>query len=165
MNKFPRSGDPWEQDVWLMAQRMALLYYHMATAIVDRLGKDEGEKLVKEAVWAYGEACGCKVREGVVDQGLPLEPANYSKIPDLPSKGWRGVLREGDSSDSKKIHATVFCPLAAIWRELGAEKLGRLYCFVDQAKFHAYNPDLRVTHTRNVLDGDDCCVIDVRREK
>lgn len=153
MRDFPLSDDKWEQDVWLMARRMALLYYHMASAIVDRLGQEEGEKLIKDAVWAYGEACGRRVRDSVLDQQLPLDAANYGKIPDLPSKGWVNEPRDKG--------ATSFCPLAAEWKELGAERLGRLYCWVDQAKLHAYNPAYEVTHTKNVLDGDDCCVIDV----
>ncbi len=156
MDKFPISDDQGEQDVWLMAQRMALLYYHMAEAICARLGEAEGEKLVKEAVWAYGESCGQLVRDGVLELGLPLEAANYRKVPDLPSKGWR------NESDGQA--ATTFCPLAAVWKRLGAERLGRIYCFVDQAKFHAYNPELEVTHTKNVLDGDDHCIIDVRKK-
>jgi len=55
--KFPLSDDAHEQDVWLMANRTALLYYHLASAIADRLGQEKGEKPVKDAVWAYGEAC------------------------------------------------------------------------------------------------------------
>jgi len=137
---------------------MALLYYHMATAIVQRLGEKEGEKLIKEAIWSYGEACGRDVRESVLSQGLSLEAANFSAVPDLPSKGWRHEVR---GTGEKAGSAVTFCPLAAVWKELGAEKLGRLYCFVDQAKFHAYNPDLCVVHEKNVLDGDDCCIIKV----
>ena len=163
MKRFPQSDDPWVQDVWLLARRMALLYYYMATAIVDRLGEDEGKKLVRDAVWAYGEACGRRVRDGVLSQGLPLDAGNYARVPDLPSKGWSGGTVALPSGE--KAHATTFCPLAATWKELGAEKLGRLYCLVDQAKYCAYAPDLRLEHTRNLLDGDDCCVMEVTERK
>ena len=161
MKGFPASDDLWEQDVWLLSRRMALLYYYMATAIIKRLGESEGKKLIEDAIWAYGEACGHRVRESVLSQGLSPEPANFSRVPDLPSKGWRS---ESARAAEKRGSAVTFCPLAAVWKELGAEKLGRLYCFVDQAKFHAYNPALRVVHEENVLDGDDCCIINVTKK-
>ncbi|MEM5774467.1 MAG: L-2-amino-thiazoline-4-carboxylic acid hydrolase, partial [Anaerolineaceae bacterium] len=52
-----------------------------------------------------------------------------------------------------------FCPIAAAFIEMGsrAVSLGRLYCYVDQAKYHAYNPALEFAHTQNVLDGDAYC--------
>ncbi len=163
VEQFPRSNDPWEQDVWLMARRMALLYYFMATAIVDRLGEDEGKKLIEDSVLAYGEACGRTVRDGVLSQGLSLDLGNYGKVPDLPSKGWLG--KKAATPDGQTTHVTTFCPLAATWKELGAERLGRLYCLVDVAKFRAYRPDLCATHAKNMLDGDSCCMIDFAGKK
>lgn len=164
---FPLSDDPWEQDVWLMSRRAALMYYYMAKAIVDRLGEAEGKDLIRKAIWEYGEACGRGVKEGILEQGLSLTPDNYGKVPDLPSRGWHGedvVLPNGE-----KKRASTFCPLAEVWKQLeaghpGAEALGRLYCLVDQAKYHAFNPELEAKHTRNVLDGDPYCIIDVERK-
>ena len=166
--RFPLSDDPWEQDVWLISRRMALMYYYMAKAIVNRLGEVEGKKLIRQAIWEYGEACGERVREEAQAKGLPLTPDNYGLIPDLPSKGWHGkdvVLPTGE-----KKHASTFCPLAQTWKELeadhpGAEALGRIYCVVDEAKYHAFNNDLRGSHLKNVLDGDDCCIIEVEKTK
>jgi len=158
---FPKPSDQWENDVWLMAKRMALLYMEMAKAIIERLGPDEGKKLIKEAVWKYGEICGRNVREKVLAKGLPLTAQNFSLVPDLPSKGWRGT--ESKDAEGKGEHRVTFCPLAVVWKENGVEQLGRLYCYVDQAKFHAYNPELECVHVKNVLDGDRYCVIDVRK--
>jgi len=157
MKRFPESDDLHEQDVWLMARRMALLYYHMATAIIDRLGEEEGKRLIEKAILDYGNACGQRVREGVLEQGLAPVLENYGKVPDLPSKGWRA---EKVVIDGEETRATTFCPLAATWKELGAEKLGRLYCLVDVAKYGAYSKDLEAVHDKNVLDGDPVCVID-----
>ena len=44
-----------------------------------------------------------------------------------------------------------------------AARLGRLYCFVDQAKQEAYNPDYEFLHLKNVLDGDPYCVFALRQ--
>ncbi len=150
MNGFPEPMGQWEQDVWLMAQRTALVYIEMAKELVAALDEEKGKEAIKQAIWRVGTKCGHKVRDGVLGKGLELEAGNYQTAPDLPSVGWR----KGDGK-------VTFCPLAAVWKELGEEKLGRIYCNIDPAKFNAYNPELWCTHDRNVLDGDDCCVIRV----
>ena len=63
---------------------------------------------------------------------------------------------EIDQPPERRPIAT-YCPLAAVWKELHAEDLGRMYCCVDQAKYHGYNPAFKFTHSKNVLDGDEYC--------
>jgi hypothetical protein len=158
------AADGWEHDVWLMARRMALLYHYMAREIVDRLGEEEGRKLIKDAVWKYGVHCGKTVKEGVEKMGLPLTKENFRKVPDLPSRGWRH--RVVDLPDGKKQTQSYLCPLARAWQELDDDlSLDRIYCFVDQSKTEGYNGcDLECIHAHNVLDGDAFCEV-VMREK
>jgi hypothetical protein len=47
--------------------------------------------------------------------------------------------------------------------ERGAESLGRLYCYVDQAKFAAFDPECECRHLKNVLDGDETCEVVARK--
>ena len=157
MKGFPEPMDQWEQDVWLMTQRTALVYIEMAKAIVAELGEEKGREVIKQAIWKVGARCGRAVRDNIRAQGLELTPENYRMAPDLPSKGWRSKMVETPDGDTRP--AVTFCPLAAVWKALGEEELGRIYCNIDPAKFNAYNPDLWATHDSNVLDGDDCCVI------
>lgn len=156
------AADAWEHDVWLMARRMALLYHYLAGAIVDRLGPDEGLRLVKDAIWKYGEHCGRAVRDGVLARGLPLTPDSFRLIPDLPSRGWRAQTVE--LPDGTRQHQNVLCPLARTWQSTGTDPaLARLYCFVDQAKIAGYNgEELECLHLHNVLDGDGFCEIVTR---
>ncbi len=147
------------RDVEIMAERLAMLYYHFARVLVEELGEERARELIARAIEGYGTECGRRVREGVLAMGKPLTPENYSLVPDLPSLGWEVA---GASADEKEIRAVVsHCPLAAYWKHVGAEKLARLYCFVDQAKYSAYNSDLKCKHVRNVLDGDAACEIHV----
>jgi hypothetical protein len=145
------------EEIKLMARRTALLHYYFSRAIVDRLGAEEGKALIKEAIWAYGRHCGQAVREGVEAMGLPLTDENFGKVRDLPRYGW-----ETDSltlADGEVRPIATFCPIAAALKELGpdAEELGRLYCYVDQGKYEAYNPDMEFIHAKNLLDGDAYC--------
>ena len=150
-------------NVRLMARRTALLYHYFAKTLVEEMGEEEGKRLIAKAVWAYGEHCGKAVREGVEAMGLPPIDENFNKVSDLPKLGWEASTITLENGETRPI--VTYCPLAAVWQELGAEDLGRLYCYVDQAKYHAYNPDYKFTHTKNVLDGDAWCEFWVRQRE
>ena len=119
-------------------------------------------KLIREAIWAYGNYCGKSVMKKVEEMGLPLSEENYSTVPDLPEYGWNIDTITLEDGEVRPI--VQYCPMAASFRELGAdaEKIGRLYCYVDQAKYNAYNPDIEFIHTKNILDGDPYCEFLVR---
>jgi hypothetical protein len=145
------------QEVQLLARRIALLHYYFSRSIVERLGEEEGQALIKEAIWAYGRHCGQAVREGVEAMGLPLTDDNYGLVRDLPRFGWESGTVVTPDGEERAI--ATFCPIAAALQELGPEavELGRLYCYVDQAKYEAYNPEMEFIHAKNVLDGDAYC--------
>lgn len=148
-------------NVRLMARRTALMYYYFAKTLVDELGETEGKRLIAKAIWDYGEHCGKAVRGSVEAMGLAPTLENFGRVPDLPKLGWETATVTLANGEERAI--ATYCPLAAIWKELHAEDLGRMYCRVDQAKYHGYDPAFEFTHTKNVLDGDDCCEFLVRK--
>ena len=149
------------QDVRRMARRTALLYHFFVTTLVERWGEEKARAFTSEVIRRYGEHIGKTVRRGVEEMGLTNDVENYGKFPDLPSVGWEGTVAETEHGPRQRI---VYCPLAAAWEELGAEEWGRMYCYVDQAKYRAFNPRARLIHTCNVLDGDPYCEFEVRLE-
>lgn len=155
--------DDHERDVWLVARRMALLYHYMAEEIIGEAGPEKGTEIVRRAIWKYGVHIGEAIASQVKERGLPLTVDAFRAVPDLPSRFHRttGVVKQ----NGRKQKLISLCPLAVTWKELGAEKLGRHYCLVDQAKAHGYNPQLSCAHAQNVLDGDPYCeiVIEPRR--
>ena len=151
------TADDCAQEVRLMARRAALLHYYFSKTIIDELGEEEGEALINKAIWAYGQHCGSEVREGVMEMGLPTTEENYGQIRDLPKFGWEVATVTPEDGVEREV--VTHCPLAGTFQELGTdgEKLGRLYCYVDQAKYQAYNPEMAFVHDKNVLDGDTNC--------
>jgi hypothetical protein len=144
-----------------MITRTALIHYAFTKTIIDELGKEKGGKLAKKAIRLYGEMVGKKARENTLAKGLPTLAENFQN--DLPALGWADrekVVVEGEKR--ARVHT---CYLAEAWKELGVPEIGRLYCFVDQAKYEAYNPELECVHTKNVLDGDPYCELAVRTKK
>ena len=146
-----------EEQVVVMAKRMALLYYHTAEVLTEKLGEDEGKKMLSEIIDRYGRESGAAARSRVEELGLPLTADNFNIGSDLPKWGWQAdrVVCE-DGIERGRI---TYCPLAEVWKEKGLEQLGRIYCYVDQAKYDAYN-GIKCKHLKNVLDGDNCCLFD-----
>lgn len=144
-----------------MVTRAALIHYAFAKTLADELGEEKGKELTAKAIHLYGEIVGKRVKEKALAKGLPLTPENFQD--DLPALGWPERERvEVEGEKRSRVHD---CQLAKTWRELGAAQKGRMYCFVDQAKYQAYNPDLECVHVRNVLDGDPYCELAVRKRK
>lgn len=149
------------RQVKSMITRAALIHFAFAKILVDELGEKKGKALTKKASEYYGELVGKRAKENTLAKGLPLTRENF--YDDLPALGW--AEREKVEVDGEKRSRVYTCHLAKIWQELGAPELGRLYCFVDQAKYRAYNPGLKCVHVKNVLDGDPYCELAVREEK
>lgn len=144
-------------QVRLMARRTALLHYFFSKTLVEALGEEEGMRLIKKAAMEYGEYCGNAILEGVKALGLPNTQENFDKVPDLPIYGWEtGVITVPGGEQHSVVR---YCPLAEVFKQFGEEgmRLGRLYCYVDQGKQLAYNPELDIFHVKNVLDGDPYC--------
>jgi predicted hydrocarbon binding protein len=149
------------RQVKSMITRAALIHYAFAKTLVDELGEKKGKALVKKAITLYGKEVGKRVKERTLARGVSLTRENFQD--DLPALGWaerEKVKVEGE--DRARVYT---CHLARVWQELGVPELGRLYCFVDQAKYEAYNPELQCVHVKNVLDGDAYCELAVRPKK
>jgi hypothetical protein len=106
---------------------------------------------------------GQEVREKVLSQGLPPLPENYGKgvSRDLPRFGMHERVEEVEVDGETRIRA-YGCVLAEVWKRYGKDKLGRLYCYVDLAKYMAYNPEYKLAHAKAVPDGDSYCEFCIR---
>ncbi len=155
------SRDEASTQVNRMITRAALIHYAFTKTLVEVLGEKKGKALAKKAIDLYGEWVGKNVKEKTLAKGLPALPENFQD--DLPPLGWPD--RETVQVEGEKRTRIYSCPLARAWQELGARDLGRIYCYVDQAKYKAYNPELECVHVRNVLDGEPFCELAIRKKK
>jgi len=148
------------RQVLAIVKRMALLHYSFGKMLVEELGEKKGKALTRKAIDFYGKQVGEQVKEKTLAKGLKNLRENYQE--DLPMLGWNIERVEVDGEPRVRIHD---CNLAKAWTELGDPALGRLYCYMDQAKYKAYNPDLECVHVKNTLDGDPYCELAIRRKK
>ena len=142
-----------------MTRRVALLYIAFARTLIDELGEEKGQEIIRKAVWEYGRRIGEATRKRVEAKGLEPLPENFNTGSDLSPIGFQTTnVRIGGEVRSRIFN----CALAQVWKEYGEEKLGNLYCQVDPAKMQSYHPNATIVHTRNVLWGDDLCEMATR---
>ena len=148
-----------KEQVSRACRRLGLLHLSYARTLIEELGEKKGKQLILKAIKAYGLRVGEKVKTNVIAQGKENLPANYAE--DLPLYGMVSSkeIIEVDGEKRTRLHD---CILAKVWNEFGEDKLGRLYCYVDAAKFMAYNPNFKLIHVKALPDGDTCCEITVK---
>ncbi|WP_371381364.1 L-2-amino-thiazoline-4-carboxylic acid hydrolase [Sporomusa aerivorans] len=146
-----------------MGRMMALLYYHMTQQMIAAVGPQQAKKIVGDAIWALGKERGEAHKTKVLAAGYEHIPLNYGKVPDLPALGWDVVKAENAENDT---HVKItYCPFAELWQEKDFAEFGRLYCYIDQAKYCGFHPDSDMVTLQNVLEGAACCEMVCRTKK
>ncbi|MFC1869929.1 L-2-amino-thiazoline-4-carboxylic acid hydrolase [Chloroflexota bacterium] len=147
------------EQVSKVCHRLALLHLSFARTLVEEMGEEKGKQLVLKAIKDYGRRIGEGVKAKATAQGLDNNPANYKE--DLPLYGMHERTETVEVDGEKRIRL-YGCVMGNVWRELGAGKLGRLYCHVDPAKYMGFNPDFKLVHTKALPDGEEYCELVLR---
>ena len=148
-----------KEQVRKISRRLALLQLSYAKTIMNELGDRKGKKLILKAIRDYGTRIGKEVRKTVSAQGINNDPENYKE--DLPLYGMHDGIEEVDVDGEKRIRA-YGCVMGQLWKELGEDEIGRFYCYVDPAKYMAYNPNFVLVHKKSIPDGNKYCEFIIR---
>lgn len=155
-----------EEDVAILAERIALLYYAFVKKMTEALGEERAIEITKAAIGEYGARSGELTENRVRDLKLAPVLENFALGKDLPSRGWKKSSQEPERNQPAAMTTRVdYCPFASAWKKLGFEKFGRYYCYVDQAKYAAYGKGYKCYHDKNLCSGDDFCVIRVETDE
>jgi len=152
-----------KKEVEITSRRIALLHLSYAKTLIEEFGEKKGTELIMKTIRDYGIRIGERTRKEVVSQKLETFPRNFDKGQyfRVPKFGMHERTEIVEVEGEKRIRV-YGCVLAKLWKEYGEEKLGRLYCYVDPAKYIAYNPSCKLVHAKAVPDGDDYCELVVR---
>lgn len=148
------------KQVERVCERLALLHLSYAKAICEELGDEKGTDLILKTIKRYGTQIGTKARERAISLGQEPTPDRYEE--DLPAYGMHDRLEFAVVSGERRMRA-FGCAMGKFWRERKEQGLGRLYCYIDIAKYMAFNPMFKLVHTKTLLDGDSYCEFAVRR--
>jgi hypothetical protein len=149
-----------KEQVRRACARLALLHLSFARTLVDELGEEKGKALILKAIRDYGIRVGEHSKAEAAARGLDNAPANFRD--DLPRYGMHDSRGETADVDGESRRRVSGCVMGQVWNDLGEGELGRLYCFVDAAKYMAFNPSFKLIHTRALPDGDGFCEFAVR---
>lgn len=132
----------------------ALMAAPLIKAFSDEFGKTETIKVVEKVIASLAEEAGRNLAKAVEGNSL----ADMNKV--LSMFGASGALEVETvhQSDTKMAFNVVRCRYAERYRELGLEEYGFLLsCNRDGYLFQGYNPDLKFTRTKTLMEGGDCC--------
>ena len=148
-----------KEQVRKVCVRLGLLHLSFARTLVEELGEKKGKEMIIKAIKEYGRRVGERAKKKATAEGLDNSPASFKE--DLPIYGMHdsGERVEVDREIRRRAYG---CVMGKLWNELGEGKLGRLYCYVDPAKYMAFNPNFKLIHTKTLPDGDEYCELAVR---
>jgi hypothetical protein len=153
-----------EKEVEITSKRLGLLHLSYAKTVMEELGEEKGLEIIAKAIKYYGILIGEKTKDEVEAKGLDLSPENFDKGESLrvPKFGMHSKIELVKVNGELRIRA-YGCALAKVWKEFDEEKLGRLYCYVDVAKYMAYNPNYKLVHITTIPDGSDYCEFAIKK--
>ena len=127
-----------------------------AKEVMERLGPEQGEAVVKQAVQAFGMERGKSIARVVAAQGKPLSFKNWLIYSDIASDNF-GFLPHVTKTDLVvKVRNCTFISAAQKW---GMGDYGALYCkYADHAILKGYNPDILLKLETRHETGKDHCV-------
>ena len=147
------------EQVAKVCRRLALLHLAFTQTLEDEFGSEKAKLLTLKAIKNYGQMIGDEIKAKVSVEGLENTPENYKE--DLPKFGMHDRWETVEVDGEKRIRM-YGCVMGQVWKKLGADKPGRLYCYIDPAKYMAYNPDYKLIHTKAMTDGDEYCEFAIR---
>ena len=154
--------DEAKEQVKKVCKRLGLLHIAFAKTLVEELGEKKGRQLILKAIKEYGTRIGEEMKANVTAQGLDTIPENYKE--DLPLYGMHERIDDIEVNGEKRKRA-YGCVMAELWNKLDEGELGYLYCYVDPAKYMAFNPHFKLVHVKSIPKGNDYCELVVRPTK
>jgi hypothetical protein len=150
-----------KKQVALASRRLGLLHLAFAEVLVNEMGEEDGKKCVARAIKEYSRKIGNAKRDKASSMGLEPSAETFFEVSDLPSIGMHEGIEEVVVDGERRIRAHG-CAMGRVWRELGANELGRIYCYVDPASSMAFDQRCKYVHTKALPDGDEYCELVMR---
>ena len=134
----------------------AALFAFVAKAVIQELGEERGEALLKKTIEDFGKARGRRIAAIVRDLGQPLTLKNWLIYSDIDSVNFDP---HPDLDNNDLVVKAGECTFWNAAREFGVGDYARIYCkYADYAIIEGYNPDIKlVLHDRHHLGNPDLC--------
>jgi hypothetical protein len=135
----------------------ALMMAWISRAVVDAVGEEEGERIIRQAVVRYGNQRGRRMAMRVEANGHPLTVGNYLAYAE--TRVGKGKMQTKLLERSPHGRTQVFeCPWYVAWAENDLMEYGRYFCMeIDRAIVPGFNEDLVLEVNGTLSNGAECC--------
>lgn len=139
------------------ATHHALLFAWISRAVINAVGEEKGEGIIRKAVVKYGMQRGKRMAMRAKANGHKLTMANY-----IPYGEWKAQKGEMEYKILEKVphmKMNVFkCPWHSAWEENNLMQYGRYFCLeVDEALVRGFNEDLVLDIHGTQTNGAEFC--------
>lgn len=135
----------------------ALMMGWISKAVVEAVGEEEGERIIRKAVVKYGNQRGRRMAMRAEANGHPRTFANYVSYVEakLPMRDFKMEFLER-SPDLRG--RTSRCPHSDAWAENDLMRYGRFFCMeIDKALVQGFNEDLVLEVNGTLSNGAEYC--------
>ncbi len=147
-------GDKYQIPGWGLG---ATLFSFAAKAVIDELGPEKGEALLKKAIEEFGRARGRRIAGIVKGLGKPLTFKNYLIYSDVDPRNTHP--QPVDIVNGDFIMKTGECVLWNTAGEFGLRDFSSFFCkYFDDGVLDGYNQDIKLTKAYRYQTGKDHCV-------
>lgn len=130
------------------------LFACVAKAAIDRLGREEGEALLREGIERFGRERGRRIAERVEALGKPPTLKNWLIYTDIDTANFGAAPNLEDGDLTLEVDGCTFFEAAAEW---GLAEYACIYCkYADYAILAGYNPDIALTLEDRGPGGGKC---------
>ena len=142
----------------------AVLFATTCQVVIERLGREKGEELIKEAVQRFGRERGRRIARKVSSLGKPLSLKNWLIYTDIDAGNFAARPRIDNGDLVAAVGKCAFDNAARAW---GLGEFSSLYCkYADHAILEGYNPEVKlVLEDRHATGRDHCLFRYVMKEQ
>ncbi len=145
-----------QQDCFTEIQH-ALLYAWIARAVIERVGEQRGEAVIRKATRQYGEQRGRRMAMRARANNHPSSMLNYWAYSEYRPTPGEFELKIIERTPHARAY-TPRCPWYTTWKENDLLAFGRLYCLeIDPALVRGFNPELHMDVIASLTNGETRC--------
>jgi hypothetical protein len=147
-------GDKYQFNGWGLG---AVQFSYLAKAVIEELGPEKGEVLIKKAVEEYGRARGRRIAEVVKGLGKPLSLKNFLIYADMDTQSFKS---RADIVDNDLEIKWGKCDHWDTALEFGVGDYWKFSCkYLDDAIQEGYNPETKVIKETRHDSGKNHCML------
>lgn len=136
------------------------LFAVMSAELLEKLGPDEGEAVIRQAVERFGRERGRRIAAAVQAQGKPLSFKNWLVYTDIDGSNFQARPSIDNHDLVAEVHRCTFMAAAEQW---GLKEYAARYCkYADYAILAGYNPDIKLDLQTRHETGKDYCLFRYR---